>query len=245
MAIQIRLIKSQIVEFKSNVDMDDAVLAELLRRIQRMDSSRNAPGELQSLIERIVQDPIEDFKNSETMSIERFGDDSRIVDICNYDQERLAQSFEIKRSQSNLTSFSTHDFEEVSNQINAISFKNPESSDLSVSESCEQGSNGSNMERVHESFNGFVERIDGATAYVRLRSIEHGDVLYGEYPAAKLAESGIEEQDRFLCETVNVDGKTRVDLRKIPDRDISDEELKAIHDRIDKALPRDDPGIEY
>jgi hypothetical protein len=56
---------------------------------------------------------------------------------------------------------------------------------------------------------------------------------------------GIDEQDRFLCETVDVDGKTRVDLRKIPDKEVSDEELKAIQESIDKALPRDDPGIEY
>jgi hypothetical protein len=168
MAIQIRLIKSQIVEFKSDVDIDDAVLAEILRRIQRMDSSGDALGSLQSMIERVVQDHIEDYKNSEKMTVERFHSDSEILDIYDYDQERLTQSFEIKRSQGNISAFSTHDFEEVLNQINAISFKNPESSDLSISESCDQGSNCSNMERVLESFNGYVERIDGATAYVRL-----------------------------------------------------------------------------
>lgn len=232
MAIQIRLIKSQIVEFKSDVDIDDAVLAELLRRIQRMDSSGDAHGSLQSMIERVVQDHIEDFKNSEKMTVERFHSDSRIFDIYDYDQERLAQSFETKIPQCFLGSFSTHFFEEVSDQINALSFTNPESSDFSVSESCDQGTKDSHRERVLESFNGYVERIDGETAYVRLKSRERGDVLYGEYPAAKLAELGIDEQDRFLCETVEIDGKTRVDLRKIPDKEVSDEELKAIQESI-------------
>lgn len=232
MAIQIRLIKSQIVEFKSNVDMDDTVLTEILRRIKRLYSSPNSPGELHSIIEEIVKDPIEDFKNLEKMTVERFHDDSGIIHICVYDQERLSQSFETKGPQGTITSYATPLPEEVSNQINALSFTNPDSADLSVSESCDQGSKDSHMERVLESFNGYVEQIEDETAYVRLKSREHGDVLYGEYPAAKLAKLGIEEQDRFLCETVELDGKTRVELRKIPDKEVSDEELKAIQESI-------------
>jgi len=54
-------------------------------------------------------------------------------------------------------------------------------------------------EMILESFEGYVDQVEGDTAYVRLKSREHGDVLYGEYSAAELLEKGIEEQSRFLC----------------------------------------------
>ena len=100
-------------------------------------------------------------------------------------------------------------------------------------------------EVVLESFEGFVDQVEGDTAYVRLKSREHGDVLYGEYPASQLLEKGIEEQGRFLCETVKVDGTTRVDMQAIPSVPATDEQLRAIEEKIDRVLPRDDPGIEY
>lgn len=102
----------------------------------------------------------------------------------------------------------------------------------------------STKEEVLESFDGFVEEIVGETAYVRLKSREHGDVLHGEYPASQFASLGIEEQSRFLCTTVKAGESTRVVLQPIPDVPVTDEELRAIEARIDEALPLDD-AIEY
>ena len=100
-------------------------------------------------------------------------------------------------------------------------------------------------EVVLESFEGRVDQIKGDTAYVRLKSHEQGDVLYGKYPASQLLEKGIEEQGRFLCTTVKVNGTTRVDIQAIPSVPVTDEELRAIEEKIDRVLPRDDLGIEY
>jgi hypothetical protein len=98
---------------------------------------------------------------------------------------------------------------------------------------------------VLESFDGFVDQVEGDTAYVRLKSREHGDILYGEYPASELLEKGIEEQTRFLCRTAKVDGTTRVDIQAVPNVQVTGEELRVIEEKIDRALPRDDSGIEY
>lgn len=100
-------------------------------------------------------------------------------------------------------------------------------------------------EKVLESFLGYVDHVEGDTAYVRLKSREHGDILYGQYPASELAFKGISEQTRFLCETVKVGESTRLDLKALPDVEVTEEELRAIEEKIDRVIPRDDPGIEY
>lgn len=103
------------------------------------------------------------------------------------------------------------------------------------------------QETVLETFTGYVDQVDGDTntAYVRLKSQEHGDILYGQYPASELASKGIYEQTRFLCETIKVGNSTRLDLKALPDMEVSEEELRAIDERIHRVIPRDDPGIEY
>jgi len=106
-------------------------------------------------------------------------------------------------------------------------------------------SSNSPPEVVLESFEGFVDQVEGDTAHVRLKSREHGDVLFGVYPTLQLLEKGIEEQGRFLCKTVKVDGTTRIDIQAIPRVPATDEQLRAIEEEIDRVLPRDDPGIEY
>lgn len=98
---------------------------------------------------------------------------------------------------------------------------------------------------VLETFSGYVDQVVDDTAYVRLESREHGDVLHGQYSASELASKGIHEQSRFLCETVKVGGSTRLDLKALPDEVVSEEELRAIDERIHRVIPRDDPGIEY
>lgn len=101
------------------------------------------------------------------------------------------------------------------------------------------------QEKMLETFVGYVDQVDGDTAYVRLKSRDHGDVLYGKYSASELASEGIYEQSRFLCETVKVGDTTRLDLKALPDVEVSEEELCAIDEKIDRVIPRDDPGIEY
>jgi hypothetical protein len=103
----------------------------------------------------------------------------------------------------------------------------------------------SQTETVLESFEGFVDQIDGDTAFVRLKSREHGDVLYGEHSAEQLLAKGIEEQTRFLCKTIKANGATRVELQAIPRTRATEQQLRAIDEKIDKVLPRDDPGVEY
>jgi len=90
-----------------------------------------------------------------------------------------------------------------------------------------------------------VDDVEGDTAYVRLKSQEHGDTLYGQYSASELASKGVYEQTRFLCETVKVGESTRLDLKPLPDVEVSEEELRAIEEKIDRVIPRDAPGIEY
>jgi hypothetical protein len=86
-----------------------------------------------------------------------------------------------------------------------------------------------------ESFEGFVDQIDGGTAYVTLKS-EHGDTLHGVYPAAKLAELGIKERRRFTCRTIERGGRVEVDLTAIPEMDVTPEDQQAIADRITKIF---------
>jgi hypothetical protein len=100
-------------------------------------------------------------------------------------------------------------------------------------------------EKVLETFVGYVDNVEGDTAYVRLKSREHGDTLYGQYSASELASKGIYEQTRFLCETIKIGETTRLDLKALPDVEVSEEELRAIEEKIDRVIPRDDPGIEY
>jgi hypothetical protein len=100
-------------------------------------------------------------------------------------------------------------------------------------------------ETVLESFEGYVDEVDGDTAYVTLESRNNGDVLQGKYSASELLKKGIEEQSRFLCRTIKSNGSTRVDVQPLPDAEVTDEEVRAISEEIDRAFPSDDSGIKY
>lgn len=99
-------------------------------------------------------------------------------------------------------------------------------------------------ELILEQFDGFVDQIEGDTAYVTLKSREHGDVLYGQYSAAPLKRKGIEDQDRFLCRTVPVGDTIRVEIEAVRPATVTKEQLHAIDEKIEKILPSDD-GIDY
>lgn len=93
-------------------------------------------------------------------------------------------------------------------------------------------------EVVLEAFEGFVEEIDGDTAYVTLTS-EHGDRLAGRYSASALLEKGISERRRFTCRTVQLRDEVRVVIEPIPERHLSEAEEAAIYSRIDRIFPDD------
>ncbi len=84
---------------------------------------------------------------------------------------------------------------------------------------------------VLERLEGYVDRIEGATAYVTLKS-QYGDELTGEYASHELAARGITEGRRFYCETVEVDGAVRVLFEAVPEKPVSKDEEDAIRRRI-------------
>jgi|GEM_PF-6823420 len=99
---------------------------------------------------------------------------------------------------------------------------------------------------VLEAFDGYVDSIDGDTAYVTLESRLNGDVLYGEYSAQELLAKGIREQTSFLCETVKGGGAGRVHFAPLPKNKVTDEEARAIAEEMREAFPGDDDSvIEY
>jgi hypothetical protein len=91
---------------------------------------------------------------------------------------------------------------------------------------------------VLEAFEGFVEEIDGDTAYVTLTS-KHGDRLAGRYSASALLEKGISERRRFVCRTLQLGDEVRVVIEPIPERHLSESEEAAIYSRIDRMFPDD------
>lgn len=97
---------------------------------------------------------------------------------------------------------------------------------------------------ILERLEGFVDRIEGATAFVTLES-EFGDTLHGEYPARELAEKGINERRRFLCKTIEENGRVRVEFEAIPDEPVSTDEEDAINRRIDELLADDELDGDY
>jgi len=98
---------------------------------------------------------------------------------------------------------------------------------------------------VLETFDGFVDRIAGDTAFVTLQSTTNGDVEEGTYPASELARLGIFEQSCFIAKTVETRSGIRVVFEAAPDEALSDEVVHEIESKIDQVLPREDPGIRY
>ena len=99
---------------------------------------------------------------------------------------------------------------------------------------------------VLETFDGYVDSIEGESAYVTLESRDNGDVLYGEFPASDLLGKQISEQTRFLCETVKTDNGSRIDFRALPKIEVTDEEVRSIAEKMRGAFSSGDSSvIEY
>ena len=90
-------------------------------------------------------------------------------------------------------------------------------------------------ETILEEFAGFVDHIDGETAFVSLQS-QSGAELSGKYSAQELAEFGIQEHRRFKCRTVEIDGKVEVQFEAIPDIELTLAEEQSIDREIDELV---------
>jgi hypothetical protein len=88
---------------------------------------------------------------------------------------------------------------------------------------------------VLERLEGYVEQVEGSTAYVTLKS-QFGDELIGEYAADELAAKGITEGRRFRCETIEVDGAVHVSFQALSDERVTEDEEDAISARLDELL---------
>ena len=96
------------------------------------------------------------------------------------------------------------------------------------------------MPKVLETFRCYVDRVMDGVAYMRMRSVEFGDTLYGEYPEDKLLEKGIGEQQSFFVRTLKNDDETvDISFELIPKKKVSPERIKEIEDEIERLLPKD------
>ena len=95
-----------------------------------------------------------------------------------------------------------------------------------------------------ERFDGLVDRVDGDTAFITLSS-PRGERFSGPYPAHELAAKGIHEGDRFSLATIDEGDAVRFDIRPVPRRTLSPEELAAIRAEIDRELDGYTPHDAY
>jgi CHAT domain len=118
-----------------------------------------------------------------------------------------------------------------------------------IREKIEQKLEGSNRglegSDVLETFDGFVDRIEGDTAYVTLESRLNGDVEEGTYSASELAGMGIHEQSFFVFKSVEVGDAIRPVLEPVPRQSLAADVVREIDAKIDQLLPHEDPGIKY
>jgi hypothetical protein len=93
---------------------------------------------------------------------------------------------------------------------------------------------------VLDTFEGFVEKIEGDTAYVTLTS-KSGPELVGKIPVAELARKGIKERRRFILRTIKVaPGMVRIDLIAVPDIPLTEEDRIRIDAMILQGIGDDD-----
>jgi hypothetical protein len=96
-----------------------------------------------------------------------------------------------------------------------------------------------------ESFAGDLICFDGDEAVLSLTSLRDGTIYFGRYPAKEFTEKGIDEGDLFVCKTVESDAGVRIEIEAVPDKELTEADLHAIRDKINKVLPEEDPGVLY
>jgi hypothetical protein len=95
-----------------------------------------------------------------------------------------------------------------------------------------------------EEFQGFVEKIEGDNAYVRLDS-QRGDRLNGPYPAGELAAAGIGERNRFILRTVDLGRDVRIEVTPIPPVELTAEREREIEEETERLFAGFDPADDY
>ncbi len=89
--------------------------------------------------------------------------------------------------------------------------------------------------QVLETFLGYVDTIDGDSAFVTLKA-PSGEILKGRYSASSLAAHGISEGTRFRCSTVSINPTdVRITFKKLPSR----AGTKAALERVRESLKLD------
>ena len=88
---------------------------------------------------------------------------------------------------------------------------------------------------VLDEFVGYVDQVEGATAFVTLETTS-GEELHGEYPADELAALGIFEHRRFRCRTIEIDNSAEVRFEAIPENELTSEDDLTIHREVEDLL---------
>ena len=86
-----------------------------------------------------------------------------------------------------------------------------------------------------ETFSGSVVRIIEDTAYVCLQA-EDGTVFDGEYPAALLAERGIQENSKFVAKVLPQGDDVEISIERAPYLELTDEEERTLSGRLDSTF---------
>jgi hypothetical protein len=98
--------------------------------------------------------------------------------------------------------------------------------------------------KICEEFQGFVEKLEGEIAYVRLDSTR-GERLWGPYPADELTTLGIEERTRFILKTLEIGNSIRFEVSPIPRVKLTSERECEIDEETERLFGEFDPSDDY
>jgi len=102
----------------------------------------------------------------------------------------------------------------------------------------------STSDALIERYYGTVDRIDGSTAYVTMRS-NNGEILYGKYDASELGRKGIGSGQQFECVVKERGNSVRFEILRGAQRDVAPDEWQQISDDVDRLLGDYDSGNDY
>jgi hypothetical protein len=104
------------------------------------------------------------------------------------------------------------------------------------------------MGEVLEEFQAYVDKFDEdeGVGYFTIWSKLNGDKFYGHLPIAELQLRGIGEEDSFWIKTFEDDhGHVSLEYGLIPPRELSDEEIREIREKIDAVFGDIPPGVVF
>jgi hypothetical protein len=94
---------------------------------------------------------------------------------------------------------------------------------------------------------GFVERADDETTWIAAKGPAGTQSGIAFTLDTRLAQDvGLDEDARCEYAAAKIaDDTLQITIRKLPDLPLTDEDVKAIDEKIHKVLPREDPGVRY